>query len=259
MSGRRLARPQRPPAPRRPDRRRVWPLLVLLAPLAGWFGWRAYDDRRAEAAERPERPAALVSFNEPSGARATAARCWMVAIDDSGSMASADSAGTRGDAVVATAEFLAAYGLDDDQLGVTWFASQSEVTDPMPADTAAPPAAPTGALGGGTNIAGALGATFEAMDRACGGTERVAVLVSDGQAAGSNEYATIAGLLDDHAVALHLVAMNEDGAFEAVRGRWAAEIPLRSVRTIDSFSGDDVAGAVAAILSLETGQEVTPR
>lgn len=259
MSGRRFARPLRPPAPLRPDRRRTWPLLALLAPLAAWGGWRAYDARHVAAAERPERPAALVSFNEPIGARTTAARCWMVAIDDSGSMATADSAGTRGDAVLATAEFLAAYGLPDDRLGVTWFASQAEVTDPAPADTATPPAAPTHQLGGGTNIAGALRTTFEAMDRACGDTARVAVLVSDGQASGSGEYDTIAGLLAEHDVALHLVAMNEGGAFDSVRARWSEAVPLRSVDPIDSFAGDDVAAAVAAILSIETGQQVTAR
>ncbi len=75
------------------------------------------------------------------GERTTGARCWMVVIDESSSMSSADSLGTRADAVRATAEFLAAYGVAADRIGVTWFADDAEVTPAVPTDDFVPPAA----------------------------------------------------------------------------------------------------------------------
>ena len=66
----------------------------------------------------------LVSFATPAGERTTDARCWMVVIDESASMSTADEFGTRADAVRAASEFLAAYGLDGERIGVTWFAGR---------------------------------------------------------------------------------------------------------------------------------------
>ncbi len=64
------------------------------------------------------------------------ARCWMVVIDESASMSTADEPGTRADAVRAAGEFLAAYGLQDDRIGVTWFADRPAAEPPRHATPA---------------------------------------------------------------------------------------------------------------------------
>ena len=54
--------------------------------------------------------------------------------------------------------------------------------------------------------------------------------------------------------------MNGGGAFEPSRPFWEdPRLGLASIRTIDTFGRDEVATAVAAILAMETGQQVTPR
>ena len=59
-------------------------------------------------------------------------------------------------------------------------------------------------------------------------------------------------------VTVHLIAMNDNGAFESSRAFWEdPALGVASIRTITSFGRDEVARAVAAILSIETGQQVT--
>jgi Mg-chelatase subunit ChlD len=203
----------------------------------------------------------LVSFEAPVGERATGARCWMVVIDESSSMASADSLGTRADAVRATAEFLAAYGLDDDRIGETWFADDAAVAPAVPTADFVPSVAKH-AVGSGTRIAAALQSTFDSMTQRCGGSQAVVVLVTDGQASSDPEFDEIKTFLTGAArdVHVHLVAMNGNQAFEPSRPFWEdAALGIDSITAIDSFGSDEVAAAVAGILTAETGQQVVAR
>jgi hypothetical protein len=262
--------PRRPPSPRRLRRqRRRWPLLIPLLPLAAWGALHLLDDPEPTAASPLPKlvpvvapSSTLVAFDTPSGERTTAARCWMVVIDESASMATSDQAGTRADAVRATAEFLAAYGLDDDRIGVTWFADSAAADIPGAATATLQAPLPPDGLGNGTNIADALTAALGAMGQGCGSTQRVVVLVSDGQASTQAAFdataAVIRGAGSD--VSVHLIAMNGDSAFEGVRPFWDdPALGITSTRTISTFGSDEVATAVAEILTIETGQQIRPR
>jgi hypothetical protein len=259
----------RPPSPRRLARRhsRGWLLLPVIAALGWWGATRLVDDDPATAAVATSTTAGaptstLVAFADPVGERTTAARCWMVLIDESASMATSDQPGTRADAVRAAGEFLAAYGVDGDRIGVTWFADRPAAERPRAAAvSAAAPVAPRD-LGSGTAISAAISAALDAMDAACGDTQRVVVLVSDGQATSDAEFAATTRAITGRGgdAAFHLIAMNGGDAFEAVRSFWEdPSLGVASIRVIDTFGSDEVAAAVAAILSAETGQEVTPR
>jgi len=256
--------PRRPPSPRRLRRHgRRWPWLAALVPLAVAGGLWALRDRSPRAAVAVAAPPAAtpsgVGFAAPDGVRTTGARCLMVMVDESSSMTSADAAGTRADAVTATARFLAAYGVDGDRVGATWFADAADVQAPVPAATAATlDAGPGRRLGSGTEIGPALDATYTALAAGCGSARGAVVLVSDGAASGVADFAAVGDAIAAHPdVAVHLVAMNGGGAFEASRSFWEnASLGIASVQTIDSFGSDEVAGAVAAILSAETGQQV---
>ena len=255
----------RPPSPRRlrPVRRR-WPLLLLLVPIAAWGAVRLTDDDPPTEALAPTTSApvsTLVSFQAPVGERTTSERCWMVVIDESSSMSSSDSLGTRADAVRATAEFLAAYGLDGDRIGETWFADQADVT-PAVATNAFVPSTLKHSVGSGTRIAAALQATSDAMATSCGSAQPVIILVSDGQASSQPEFDQIRTFLTGPAadVHVHLVAMNENQAFEPVRAFWQdPTIGIDSITAVSGFGSDEVAAAVAAILTTETGQQVVAK
>ena len=263
----RAAGPLRPPSPRRLARRhRRWPWLIALAALVAWGAVRLLDDPPATAAVSSSTAAVptstIVSFAAPAGERTTAARCWMVVIDESASMSTADEPGTRADAVRAAGEFLAAYGLAGDRIGVTWFADQPAAEAPGdPTSVQGAPTPPAG-LGSGTIISAGLTAALDAMDRTCGATQRVVVLVTDGQATSTAEFAATAATITGSGggTTFHLIAMNGGGAFEPARSFWEdPALGLASIRTIDSFGRDEVAAAVAEILAMETGQAVTPR
>jgi Mg-chelatase subunit ChlD len=243
-------------------------MLLALVPVAAWATVRLTDDPAPTAAlpasttEAIPPTSTIVAFEAPTGERSTAARCWMVVIDESASMATADSTGTRADAVRATNEFLAVYGLDDDRIAVTWFADRADAGTPRPASASAAAPIPPIDLGGGTDIATALHAALDTVTRGCGTAEPVLILVSDGQANSQADFDATKALLADAApeVAVHLIAMNGGGAFEPVRSYWEdPALGLASIETIASFGSADVAGAVARILSLETGQQITPR
>jgi von Willebrand factor type A domain len=265
----RVAAPLRPPSPRRlTRRRRRWPLLIPLAAIVAWGVTRLVDEPPATAAvpassSAPAAPTStILAFSAPVGERTTAARCWMVVIDESASMATADEPGTRADAVRAAGEFLAAYGVEGDRIGVTWFADRPAAEEPREAALAERAPRPPGGLGSGTVISAGLTAAFEAMDRTCGSTARVVVLVTDGQATSPGEFDATAAALTGRGrgAALHLIAMNGGGSFELARAFWEdAALGLASIRTIDTFGPDEVAAAVAAILSAETGQQVATR
>ena len=110
--------------------------MLALVPLAAGAGWWLNRERAPDAAVAlaPSPTSAstttLVGFTSPIGERTTGARCWMVVIDESSSMATADAMGTRADAVRAAADFLGAYGVDGDRIGATWFSDDAEVLAP---------------------------------------------------------------------------------------------------------------------------------
>ena len=255
----------RPPSPRRlRAARRRWPLL-LLVPVAAWGGLRLLDDDAPTEAAAPATTdvpvSTLVSFQAPTGERSTGERCWMVVVDESSSMSSADSLGTRADAVRATAEFLAAYGLDGDRIGETWFADDADVTPAVPTAQFVPSASKR-ELGSGTELAEALTAAVDEMASSCAGATPVLVLVSDGQASSQPDFDGIATLLTGRGVDVHvhLIAMNENLAFESSRPFWEdPAIGLDSITTVSGFGTDEIAAAVAGILSAETGQQVVAR
>ncbi len=162
----------------------------------------------------------------------------MVVIDESASMSTADEPGTRADAVRATGEFLNAYGLADDRIGVTWFADRSVAEAPSePSTTQGAPIPPAG-LGSGTIISAGLTEAIRAMDTTCQATQRVVVLVTDGQAESAAEFAATAAVITERGrdITFHLIAMNGGGAFEPARTFW--EDPrwawLRSARSTRS-------------------------
>lgn len=258
----------RPPSPRRLRLvRRRWPLLLLAAPVVAWVALRLTDESSPTVALSPTTSTAapdstVVAFDAPVGRRITDARCWMVVIDESSSMATADEVGARADAVRATGEFLEAYGLTDERIGVTWFADSADVTAPRAASD--PISGPVDALGlgSGTNISNALAETFDAMERSCGSAQRVIVLVSDGQANDEASFGATADLIAGagRSVHVHLVAMNGGQAFEQARAFWEdPALGIDSITAVDSFGSDEVAAAVAGILTLETGQQVAAR
>lgn len=261
----------RPPSPRRlrPVRRR-WPLLLLAIPVAAWTALRLTDDpsltealaTSTSSSSMPAPGSTLVAFDAPIGTRLTEARCWMVVIDESASMASADEVGSRADAVRATRDFLDTYGLAGDRIGVTWFADTADVT--APGAVSDPTAIRTNpvSLGSRTNISSALASTLDSMDASCGAAQRVVILVSDGQASNDDEFRATADLITGagRTVHVHLVAMNGNQAFEAARPFWDdPTLGIDSITTVSSFGSDEVAAAVAGILTLETGQQVTSR
>lgn len=258
----------RPPSPRRlrPARRR-WPLLLLAVPVAAWAGLRLADDSSPTEALSPSTAASapgstLVAFDAPVGSRITDARCWMVVIDESSSMATADEVGSRADAVRAAGEFLAAYGLAGDRIGVTWFADSADVTPPAVASGTPATRANSLSLGSGTDIANALNTTLDSMDTSCGAAQRVVVLVSDGQLSSDAEFRATADLITGAGrnVHLHLIAMNGNQAFEAPRPFWEdPALGIDSITTVSSLGSDEVAAAVAGILTLETGQQVAAK
>ena len=255
----------RPPSPRRlRPARRSWPLL-LLVPVASWAGLRLLDDDSPTRAAAPTTTGApvstLVSFQEPTGERSTGARCWMVVIDESSSMSSADSLGTRADAVRATAEFLAAHGLAGDRIGETWFADDADVTPAVPTAQFVPSVAKHD-VGSGTMLANALTTTVDSMTSSCAGAKPVLVLVSDGQASSQPDFDAITTLLTGLArdVSVHLIAMNENQAFESARPYWEdPALGLQSITAVTGFGSDEIAAAVAGILSTETGQQVVAK
>ncbi len=259
MIGRpRPLRPLRPPAPRRLRRRRpLWPLLLLVVPVVGWLAWRALDDGApTEAASAGD-----VAFGAPTGERLTGPRCFMVVVDESASMADADATGARADAVDAAWRFLDAYGLADDRIGTTWFADSADVVGPVPATAAVSRVAPvdTATLGTGTNIAFAFRAALDALNSGCGAARPVIVLVSDGQASSQAQFDQSASIIKGAGAGLdvHLIAMNGNSAFEPVRSFWSdPTLGLDSIDVITSFGRDEVATAMAKILTLETGQQV---
>ena len=257
IGGRRPLRPLRPPAPRRLRRRLPWwPLLVVAAPLAGWLAWRAVDDGTPTQAAPPE-----MAFDAPVGERITGPRCFMVVVDESASMADADATGARADAVAAARDFLAAHGLPDDRIGVTWFADSADVEGPALASVGASTSAPADLtpLGTGTNIASALHQTVEAQQRGCASAKPVIVLVSDGQASGDAQFELTAEALKGAGSGLdvHLIAMNGNDAFESARAFWSdPALGLDSIETVTSFGRGEVSAAMAQILTLETGQQV---
>lgn len=258
-TSRRVA-PLRPPSPRRLRRHGLrWPWLFALVPVAvaGWWWQRDDVGEPVEAAPTPTVPGA-VAFGAPTGERSTDARCFMIAIDESSSMASADQTGVRADAVRATSEFLAAYGVDGDRIGTTWFAETAATTDPGRPDAVVLGAAPS-TLGAGTRIAEGLLSAQAGLDRTCGDEQQVVVLVSDGEASGPGEFTAAADAITSATdVTTHLIAMNDNDAFESSRTFWEdPALGVASIQTITSFGRDEVARAVAAILSIETGQQVT--
>ncbi len=256
----------RPPSPRRlrPVRRR-WPLLIVAIPLLAWAGMRLTSDGEPTDALGPSTTdspeSTLVSFQAPIGERSTDARCWMVVIDESSSMSSADQLGTRADAVRATAEFLTAYGLAGDRIGVTWFADTADVTAAVPTDAFAA-AATAPMVGSGTAISSALDSAHDAMKASCDGAEQVMVLVTDGLASSDSEFAATSAFLTGAGrdVHVHLVAMNGNQAFEQARAFWEdPSLGLDSITTVSSFGSDEVAAAIADILTTETGQRVVAK
>lgn len=229
---------------------------LALVPLAAWYLPKLWRDDPATQAAPP-----AVGFGEPVGERLTSARCFMVVVDESSSMADADVSGSRADAVRAATDFLAAYGRSDDRIGTTWFADTAAVDGPRPASTDATskPASPTEALGSGTDIAGALRAAVEAMDARCANAKPVIVLVSDGQPSSADQFAATADVIASagSGLDLHLIAMNGNDAFEGSRSFWEdLTLGVDSIETIVSFGRDEVAAAMAKILTLETGQQV---
>ena len=93
--------------------------------------WRAGSPGGPSTTARRRRPPRrTIAFDAPVGERITGARCLMVVVDESASMADADGTGARADAVAAAADFLAAHGLADDRIGVTWFADSADVEGP---------------------------------------------------------------------------------------------------------------------------------
>lgn len=257
-TSRRVA-PLRPPSPRRLRRHgRRWPWLFALVPVAaaGWWWQRDDGGDPVEAAPTPTVPGA-VAFGAPTGERSTDARCFMIAIDESSSMATADQAGVRADAVRATSEFLAAYGVDGDRIGTTWFAETAATTDPGRAGAVVLGSAPT-TLGAGTRIAEGLLSAQAGLDRSCAGAHQVIVLVSDGEASGPGEFTAAREAITTAAeVTTHLIAMNDNGAFDSSRTFWEdPALGVASIQTITTFDRDEVSRAVAAILSIETGQQV---
>jgi hypothetical protein len=253
--------PRRPPSPRRLRRHgRRWPWLLTLLPLAAVGAFVATRDRSPRAAVDVAPTATTpsgVGFAAPHGERTTGPRCVMVVVDESSSMADADRAGTRADAVTAAAGFLGAYGVDGDRIGTTWFADSSHVQPPLEPAVAKATAPDLLTLGSGTRIGPALEATFAAMDASCGAATGAVVLVSDG-AADAGDYGSIVDALGRHTdVAVHLIAMNGGGAFEPSRSFWEDDaLGLDTVQTIDSFGRDEVSAAMATVLSAETGQQV---
>jgi hypothetical protein len=244
--------------------RRRWPLL-LLAPAAVWAGLRAADDGGPSEAQAPPASAppvsTLVAFQAPVGERTTGARCWMVVVDESSSMTEADSQGTRADAIRATAEFLTAYGVEGDRIGVTWFAERAEVTPAVPSGEFVVGASRLD-VGSGTRIASALRDTVDSMAGACGTAQRVVVLVTDGQETSDPSFTELTQVLTGSSrdVHVHLVAMNGNQAFEPVRAFWQdSALGIDSITTVSTFGSDEVAAAVAGILTAETGQRVAPR
>jgi hypothetical protein len=233
---------------------------MALVPLAAaaFFVTRDRPPRAAVAVEPAATTPSGVGFTAPRGERTTGPRCLMVVIDESSSMADADSAGTRADAVTAATGFLGAHGIDGDRIGTTWFADSSQVQPPVDPAAAKGSAPDVLTLGSGTRIGPALEATFAAMEAGCGSATGAVVLVSDGAAADGADYGAVADALGRHAdTTVHLIAMNGGGAFEPSRSFWEdAALGLDSVQTIDSFGRDEVSTAMAAVLSAETGQQV---
>jgi hypothetical protein len=117
-------------------------------------------------------------------------------------------------------------------------------------------------VGSGTELTNALTATVDSMMSSCAGAKPVLVVVSDGQASSQPDFDGISALLTGPArdVNVHLIAMNENQAFESARAFW--EDPtngLDSIAAVTGFGSDEIAAAVAGILSAETGQQVVAR
>lgn len=257
---------------RRHSRRWPWALLLVPVAAAGLYQLQRSRQPSAAMAAPPPPPGSpaptatvaattstLVAFGAPAGERSTGPRCVMVVLDESTSMSTADAAGTRTDAVRAAADFLSAHGIDGDRIGVAWFADAAEVVDPAPPAQAS--AARPGAvyLGSGTQVAAALTRTLGSMQASCDGAQPVIVLVSDGQASGAREFDAIRETLAGApALNVHLIAMNGGQAFEVARAFWEdPRLGIDSIATISDFGRDEVAAAMAGILSRETGQQVT--
>lgn len=263
------ASPRRRPRPLSVGRRgsRLPWMLAAVLPVAAWFGWQQFGDDdgpTAAASARPPTTAAptgseAVEFAAPTGDRSTGPRCSMVMIDESASMSQADAAGTRPAAVRAASDFFAAYGIDGDRIGVMWFADRTEVIDPAP--PAELPMAATADLGGGTQLAVAVDAALTSLAANCDGADPVLVIVSDGAASSSNDYTAMATALGNAPdVAVHLIAMNDNGAYSTAQPFWSEpSLGIVSIQPIDSFGSAEVGPAMANVLSTETGQTVTTR
>jgi uncharacterized protein with von Willebrand factor type A (vWA) domain len=185
--------------------------------------------------------------------------CASVVIDDSSSMAGSDPEGIRGSAVSALAQFLDDFGLADDRVGVVWFADSVAVTDPI--DVARSESLPVSPppVGGGTVIAPAVEAAARSLE-SCGSRRRVVVLVTDGQS-DPDDLAGVESVVGSLPAGshVHLIAMNGGGVFQGVAPFWERrELGLASVRPIDSFGSNAMSSAMAHVLSLETGQDISP-
>ena len=244
----RIRQPRNLPRGQLPRKRR-WPWIVaLLAVLVG-LGWYSVH-HHAEAVEADSAPR---SFAAPRGSRNTTARCFIVVIDESSSMAGSDPNHLRAGAINETVRFLRAYGLPGDELGGGWFADSTAFTDPstvgsVTTDWSAPN------VGGGTNMVAAVVEAEQKLGQCS--AQPVLLLVTDGQADDMTAVGNlIRGLSADTRV--HLVAMNIDGGYDSIAQAWEdPALGIDSIERIDEVRPLAVAQAIAHILELETGQQI---
>ncbi len=181
----------------------------------------------------------------------------VVALDESGSTACTDPGRQSHEALLELCDWTAAHSGDPrDQIGLVRFADRAESVPPVTAAKARTVLeqqllAPAD-VGGGTQLTPAVDALCRELRR--NGTCGVAVVVTDGQVAESDEQLRILfGRVRAASEAVYVVGLDHDGAWSrATRDRYE-RLGLSGTVAIGALTRAHLAHALATLLMAQTG------
>jgi len=223
-------------------------IIVILAAAAWWWSSRPTEADR-------------IRLTTPVGERITRPQCALVLIDQSSSMDDSDPSGLREVAVEELGRWYGRHGIPGDQVGVGWFADDSDIATPRSPDRIGEriDAGPNPAIGTGTMIARALRSAGQSLSACPSGSQPALILVSDGITA--ETWAEVTSALDSlpATTTVHLLAMNADGGFSSSDAEqfWTNAGPrVVAVDQITRLDAVSITEPLARFVVASTGQAV---
>lgn len=232
-----------------------WPWLLALLALLALVAWRC----------APREPATLGPVPPPTGQRTANVIDLCLAIDDSSSTGETDPANRRYQAARFLAGFLAQQSRParPDRVCVVHFGGDAPeelalpltpVTDRAAIDAAI--ATPTDL--GDTNFVAADERLAELLGSPLPGHHQVVITFTDGvpsSSGSSDSFDAISRSLDNlPRRSTHLIALDENGAFDSVRSEWES-LGLGSIRELSGLQGNELEHAFAHIVVDELGMQ----